>query len=72
MPITVVSHAGYRGEETPRRLRIGERSIEVSGIVGCWLELDCRYFKVLGIDGAMYVLRHDAAGSGVWKCAPRQ
>ena len=71
MPITVVSHAGYRGEETPRRLRIGERPIEVSGIVGCWLELDCRYFKVLGIDGAMYVLRHDATGSGVWKSAPR-
>ena len=71
MPITVVSHAGYRGEETPRRLHIGQRSIEASGIFGCWLEPDCRYFKVLGDDGATYVLRHDAAGTGAWELAPR-
>ena len=72
MPITVVCHSGYRGEEIPRRLHMGQRPIEVTRVLGCSLEPDYRCFKVLGDDGVTYVLRHDAAGTGAWDLAPRR
>jgi hypothetical protein len=59
LSIRVDCHAGYRGEETPRRFFIGEREIEVIEIVDRWLAPDHRYFKVKGDDGDFYVLRHD-------------
>lgn len=58
--ITVECYAGYRGEESPRRFRIGERTVEVTAVVDRWLGPDHRYFKVRGDDGDVYVLRHDA------------
>lgn len=63
--IQVDCHAGYRGEETPRRLRLGSRSIEIVEVLDQWLAPDHRYFKVKGADGARYILRHDT-DSGNW------
>ena len=31
--VDVECHAGYRGEETPRRFRIGEHQIEIAEVV---------------------------------------
>lgn len=59
MKIRVDCYSGYRGEETPRRLLIGERAIEVVEVLDQWLAPDHRYFKVLGDDGATYIVRHD-------------
>jgi hypothetical protein len=59
LSIRVDCYAGHRGEETPRRFFIGEREIEVIEIVDQWLAPDHRYFKVKGVDGDVYVLRHD-------------
>ncbi len=59
MEIQVDCHAGYRGEETPRRLDLDGRRIEVVEVVDRWLGQDHRYFKVRGDDGAVYLLRHD-------------
>lgn len=59
--IRVSCYAGYRGEETPRRFFLKDRQIEVSKIVDRWLGPDHRYFKILGDDGAIYILRHDIA-----------
>ena len=49
--IHVECHAGYRGEETPRRFFLGERTIEVADILDRWLGPVHRYFKVRGDDG---------------------
>lgn len=59
MKIQVECYSGYRGEETPRRLTIGERVIEVVEVLDRWLAPDHRYFKVRGDDGFTYILRHD-------------
>ncbi len=61
MLIQVECYAGYRGEETPRRFRMGTQNIEVQKILDRWLAPDHRYFKVLGNDNAVYILRHDTA-----------
>ena len=63
MLVTVESYAGHRGEETPRRLGFDGRSVELVEVLDCWLGLDHRYFRMLGDDGASYILRHDTAGN---------
>ncbi len=60
MQITVESHAGYRGEEGPRRFHLGERTVEVVEVVDRWLDPEHRYFKIRADDGGIYLLRHDA------------
>ncbi|BBO66960.1 hypothetical protein DSCA_08900 [Desulfosarcina alkanivorans] len=59
MEIRVDCHAGYRGEETPRQLTMGERRIAVVAVQDRWLAPDHRYFKVIGDDRGMYIIRHD-------------
>jgi hypothetical protein len=59
MQIQVDCYAGYRGEETPRYIRMANNKIEVREIVDRWLSTDHRYFKVLGSDDATYIIRHD-------------
>lgn len=64
--IQVVCYAGYRAEEAPVRFFIGERKVEVEEIVDRWKGEDYRYFKVLGDDGARYILRHDGI-TDIWE-----
>lgn len=59
LQITVECYAGYRGEETPRRFHVGERTVEVVEVLDRWLAPDHRYFKIKGDDGGLYILRHD-------------
>ena len=60
--IDVDCYAGSRGEETPRRFRLGQREIEITDVVDCWLTPDHRYFRVQDAQGDRYVLRHDVGG----------
>jgi hypothetical protein len=60
MDIKVECYAGYRGEETPRNVWIGKRKIEVKEIQDRWLAPTHRYFKILGDDNAIYILRHSS------------
>lgn len=62
----VECYAGHRGEETPRRILFGDRPVEVAEVLDQWLAPDHRYFKVLGADGATYILRHDVP-KGCWE-----
>ena len=57
--LRVECYAGYRGEEAPRRLFLGERLIEVADIIDRWLDPEHRYFKLRGDDAGVYILRHD-------------
>ena len=64
--LLVECHAGYRGEDTPRALTIGDRQVVVDEILDRWLAPDHRYFKVKGDDGDVYLVRQDTA-SGAWE-----
>lgn len=66
MQIRVECYAGYRGEETPRRLIMGSRRIGVVRIKDRWLAPDHRYFKLIGDDGGLYIIRHDPH-LGTWQ-----
>ena len=57
--VRVVCYSGYRGEELPRRIYLGERLIEVADVVDRWLAPEHRYFKLRCIEGDTYILRHD-------------
>jgi hypothetical protein len=59
--VDVECHAGYRGAETPRRFRLGERQVEIAEVVDTWLAPDHRYFKVRDSQGDLYILRNDVA-----------
>ncbi len=59
MDIRVDCYAGYRGEETPRRLTMGRRHVNVVTVKDRWLAPDHRYFKIIGDDGGLYIIRHD-------------
>ena len=59
MRVYVECHAGYRAEETPRALRLGERRVEVVDVIDRWIGPDHRYFKLRGDDGAIYIVRYD-------------
>lgn len=60
MEIEVECYCGYRGEETPRRILWADHPLEIKEVLDRWLSPDHRYFKVLGEDGGVYILRHDA------------
>ena len=66
LTVDVDCYAGYRGEETPRRFRLGDQLVEVHEVVDRWLAPDHRYFKVKTSRGETYILRHDVT-SGGWE-----
>ena len=68
LAIDVECYAGYRGEETPIRFRLGGQLVEVHEVVDRWLAPDHRYFKVKTLEGETYILRHDVT-SGAWELA---
>lgn len=59
MRIQVECYAGYRGEETPRRVQIGDRRMDVIEINDRWFGPQHRYFKFQTADGAQWIIRHD-------------
>ena len=63
--IAIECYAGYKGEQTPRTLMLGDRRIDVAEVLDQWLAPDHRYFKVRGDDGDTYIVRQDRA-SGEW------
>ena len=66
MQVRVDCYAGYRGEETPRYIKMADNKIEVMEVLDRWLAPDHRYFKILGDDEATYIIRHDGE-SGLWE-----
>ena len=59
--LKVECYSGFRGEETPRRMRLGDNVIPVARVLDRWLAPDHRYFKLAGDDGAVYIIRHDTS-----------
>lgn len=65
MRIQVECYAGYRGEETPRRIHVGGGCLEVADVLDRWLDPDHRYFKLQTFDGSIWIVRHDVRRA-VW------
>jgi hypothetical protein len=59
--VRVECYAGYKGEERPVRLYLGEKAIEVVEIEDRWYSPGAAYFRVVVDGGARYVLRHEEA-----------
>ena len=59
-------YAGYRAEETPRSIGFKSRKIGVKKVLDRWLDPTHRYFKLLGEDNSVYLIRHDTH-SGEWE-----
>jgi hypothetical protein len=59
LEVIVECYAGYRGEQTPRRFQLHERTFEIDRVIDQWLAPDHRYFKVRTADGDVCILRHD-------------
>jgi hypothetical protein len=66
IPVEVTCYAGYRGEETPRAIGFESRTISVKEVCDRWLDPTHRYFKLLGDDNGLYIIRHDVQ-SGKWE-----
>lgn len=57
-PVEVECYAGYRADERPVRLRLGEQTFEVAEVEDRWYSPGETFFRVRLVNGDMYVLRH--------------
>ncbi len=56
--VQVQCYSGYRGDERPMRLKIGEQSLEVIEVEDRWYSPGETFFRVRVEGGDHYVLRH--------------
>jgi hypothetical protein len=59
--IRVEYYAGYKGDERPVKLQIGEQMVEIAEVEDRWYSPGATYFRVLLMNGERYVLRRDDA-----------
>jgi len=63
--VRVECYSGYKGDERPVRLHLGERSLEIVDIEDRWYSPGATFFRVVVEGGDRYVLRHEEA-QDVW------
>ena len=63
--VRVESYAGYKGDERPVKLQLGDQLIDVAEIEDRWYSPGATYFRVLLTNGERYVLRREDA-QDVW------
>lgn len=57
MRIQVECYSGYEGNERPTSFLLGNRSIQVEEVVDRWYGEHASYFRVLGDDENLYILK---------------
>lgn len=57
--VVVVAYSGYRVNERPLYFILDGRKIMVNAIADRWYGEDHDYFKIVGDDGKLYILRWD-------------
>jgi hypothetical protein len=57
----VECYAGYKGDERPVRVLIGEQMLDVVEIEDRWYSPGATYFRVVMANGERYVLRREDA-----------
>ena len=65
MAVRVECYSGYKGDERPVRLEIGEQMLDVAEVEDRWYSPGATYFRVLLANGERYVLRREDA-QDVW------
>lgn len=63
MEIIVETYSGYKADEYPKRILIGERKLEVIDIEDRWYGPDYTYFKIFTDDGKRYILKQHSTDS---------
>jgi hypothetical protein len=63
--VRVECYAGYKGDERPLRLYLGEKAIDVVEMEDRWYSPGATFFRVKVSGGDRYVLRHEEA-QDVW------
>lgn len=63
--VRVECYSGYKADERPVRLHLGDRVLGVAEIEDRWYSPGETYFRVVTSDGDRYVLRHTQA-QDVW------
>ena len=66
--VQVISYSGYKADESPRLLKLGDNLLPIEQIEDRWYSPGATFFRVLVDDGDRYVLRHDEA-QDVWSLA---
>jgi len=60
-PVRVECYSGYKAEESPRKLHLGARTLEIVEVEDRWYSPGATFFRVLVVGGDRYVLRHQEA-----------
>ena len=63
--VRVECYAGYKGDERPLKLQIGNDMVDVTDVEDRWYSPGATYFRVLLANGERYVVRRDDA-QDVW------
>ena len=66
LSVKVESYSGYKADERPTRLKLGERTLEVDEVEDRWYAPGKTYFRVRVKGGDRYVLGHVDA-QDVWR-----
>ena len=65
MKVELIFYAGYKADETPRYLKLGETIWAIAQVEDRWYSPGETFFRVVLESGDRYVLRHVEA-QGVW------
>ena len=63
--VHVECYAGYKGDERPVRMQIGDEMLEVAELEDRWYSPGATYFRVQLANGERYVVRREDA-QDVW------
>jgi hypothetical protein len=63
--VRVECYSGYKAEERPVRILLGEKMVDIAEVEDRWYSPDATYFRILLPNGDRYVLRRDDA-QDVW------
>jgi hypothetical protein len=66
IPLVVECYSGYTADERPVAIRLEARRIVVREIIDRWYGEDHAYFKLVGEDRAVYLIRQDRT-SDTWE-----
>lgn len=56
--VQVICYAGYKADESPRILKIGDTSLPIAEIEDRWYSPGETFFRVVTESGDRYLLRH--------------
>ena len=57
MTLRVETYSGYKADERPVRITLGERTLDVTRILDRWYAPGSSYFKIVASDENTYILQ---------------